>query len=67
MGELACLPTAGEGDGWHTARVGTVHVVWGENLAKFAPLLGEHLAEAVTSEGVAEDIGTPPDHADHGR
>ncbi|HEY2223900.1 FAD-binding oxidoreductase [Actinomycetospora sp.] len=73
VGELACLPTAGEAvpDGdpgsVHTARVGNVHVLWGENLAKLAPLLGEQLAEAVHTDGVAHAIGIPPDLADHGR
>lgn len=47
VGELPCTPTAGGGDGVQTARVGNVHVLWGENLAKFAPLLGEQLADAV--------------------
>jgi hypothetical protein len=51
----------------HTARVGNVHVLWGENLAKLAPLLGEQLAEAVHTDGVAHAIGIPPDLADHGR
>jgi sarcosine oxidase len=47
VAELACTPTAGGADGWHTAHVGNVHVLWGENLAKLAPLLGEQLADAV--------------------
>jgi sarcosine oxidase len=47
VGELGCTPTAGGGDGVHTARVGNTHVLWGENLAKLAPLLGEQLADAV--------------------
>ena len=73
VGELPCLPTAGgagrAGDpgSVHTARVGNVHVVWGENLAKLAPMLAEHLAEAVHTDDVANAIGTPPDLADHGR
>jgi sarcosine oxidase len=46
-GELACRPDVGDGDGIHTARAGIVHTVWGNNLAKFAPLLGEQLADAV--------------------
>lgn len=73
VAERHCLPTAGgasqEGDPGrvHTARTGNVHVLWGENLAKLAPLLGEHLADAVDTDGVAHAIGTPPDRADHGR
>ena len=47
VAELACTPTEGGGDGWHTARVGNVHVLWGENLAKLAPWLAEQLADAV--------------------
>ncbi|MCD2190944.1 NAD(P)/FAD-dependent oxidoreductase [Actinomycetospora soli] len=65
--EVTCTPTAGEGDGVRTARVGTVHVLWGGNLAKFAPLLGERLAAAVTEDHVAHAIGPPDDPADHGR
>lgn len=68
VGELACTPTAGGDPGTvHAARVGNVHVLWGENLAKLAPVLGEHLAEAVATDAVAEDIGTPANRADHGR
>jgi sarcosine oxidase len=51
VAELACTPTAGAVDGWHTARAGTVHVLWGENLAKLAPLLSEQLADAVEQGG----------------
>ncbi len=73
VGELACTPTAGgasqEGDpgSVHTARVGNVHALWGENLAKLAPLLGEDLAEAVHSDGVAHAIGPPGPAPDHSR
>ncbi|WP_433798816.1 NAD(P)/FAD-dependent oxidoreductase [Actinomycetospora sp. CA-084318] len=65
--EVTCTPTAGEGDGVRTARVGNVHVLWGGNLAKFAPLLGERLAAAVAEDHVAHAIGPPDDPADHGR
>jgi sarcosine oxidase len=74
VAELACTPTAGAADGWHTARVGNVHVLWGENLAKLAPLLGEQLADAVEQGGCERVLRTarPRDHssgttADHGR
>ncbi|MDL5157912.1 NAD(P)/FAD-dependent oxidoreductase [Actinomycetospora termitidis] len=67
VGEVTCTPTAGEGDGVRTARVGNVHALWGGNLAKFAPLLGERLAEAVVHDHVAHAIGPPDDPADHGR
>ncbi|MEJ2870111.1 FAD-binding oxidoreductase [Actinomycetospora sp. OC33-EN08] len=65
--EVTCTPTAGEGDGVRTARVGNVHALWGGNLAKFAPLLGERLAEAVAGDHVAHAIGPPDDATDHGR
>ncbi|NYD35307.1 NAD(P)/FAD-dependent oxidoreductase [Actinomycetospora corticicola] len=65
--EVTCTPTAGEGDGVRTARAGNVHVLWGGNLAKFAPLLGERLAGAVDGDHVAHAIGPPDDPADHGR
>ncbi|WP_018333726.1 NAD(P)/FAD-dependent oxidoreductase [Actinomycetospora chiangmaiensis] len=65
--EITCTPTVGEGDGVRTARAGNVHVLWGGNLAKFAPLLGERLAAAVAEDHVAHAIGPPDDPADHGR
>ena len=67
VGELTCTPAVVDDDGVCTARVGRVHVLWGGNLAKFAPLLGERLAEAVHTDGVAHPIGTPTDGSDHGR
>jgi sarcosine oxidase len=39
----------GAGDGVHLARAGAVHVVWGDNLAKLAPRLGERLVAAVSA------------------
>jgi sarcosine oxidase len=67
VGEVTCTPTAGEGDGVRTARAGNVHVLWGGNLAKFAPLLGERLAAAVVEDHVAHAIGPHDDPTDHGR
>ena len=67
VGELTCMPAVVDDDGFRTARVGKVHVLWGGNLAKFAPLLGERLAEAVHTDGVAHPIGAPTDGWDHGR
>lgn len=45
---LTCDPTPGLGDGVFTAVTGVVHVVWGDNLAKLAPLIGERLRDAAT-------------------
>jgi sarcosine oxidase len=47
VAELRCTPTRGLEDGVHTATTGAVHVVWGENLAKLAPRIGEQLAASV--------------------
>lgn len=41
--ELRCEPARGLGDGVHTARVGAVHAVWGDNLAKLAPDIGTEM------------------------
>jgi hypothetical protein len=69
--ELPCTPTAGLGDGVHTTRVGAVVGVWGENLAKLAPLVADRLADAVFSDRspavVSHDIGPGRSSADHGR
>jgi sarcosine oxidase len=46
---LYCTPTPGLGDGFHVQRNGPVVAVHGENLFKFAPVLGEVLADAVIS------------------
>jgi sarcosine oxidase len=45
--ELRCTPMRGAGDGVHAARAGAVHAVWGDNLAKLAPRIGEQLTAAV--------------------
>jgi sarcosine oxidase len=41
-----CTPTPGLGDGFHVQRAGRVVTVHGENLFKFAPVLGTTLAAA---------------------
>ncbi|HYH32670.1 MAG TPA: FAD-dependent oxidoreductase [Pseudonocardia sp.] len=46
---LYCTPTPGLGDGIDVRRSGRVVVVHGENLFKFAPVLGERLAEACSA------------------
>jgi sarcosine oxidase len=43
---LYCTPTPGLGDGFHVQRSGRVLAVHGENLFKFAPVLGAALASA---------------------
>jgi sarcosine oxidase len=48
--ELRCTPTRGLDDGVHRARAGAVHVVWGENLAKLAPRIGEVVAADVVGD-----------------
>ncbi|GLZ44221.1 hypothetical protein Acsp06_04060 [Actinomycetospora sp. NBRC 106375] len=48
--ELRCTPIRGAGDGVHRARAGAVHVVWGDNLAKLAPRLGELIAADVVGD-----------------
>ncbi|MDD7937278.1 FAD-dependent oxidoreductase [Actinomycetospora lutea] len=48
--ELRCTPMRGAGDGVHRARAGAVHVVWGDNLAKLAPRIGEVVAADVVGD-----------------
>lgn len=48
--EQRCTPTHGLHDGVHRARAGAVHVVWGENLAKLAPRIGEVVAADVVGD-----------------
>jgi sarcosine oxidase len=43
---IYCTPTPGLGDGFHVQRAGRVVAVHGENLFKFAPVLGAALAAA---------------------
>jgi sarcosine oxidase len=43
---IYCTPTPGLGDGFHVQRAGRVVAVHGENLFKFAPVLGATLAAA---------------------
>ncbi|MDQ7908631.1 FAD-dependent oxidoreductase [Phytohabitans sp. ZYX-F-186] len=54
LDELYCTTVAGLGDGFHLRRRGPFTAVYGDNLFKFAPLLGDLLAAAVT-EGT-EDV-----------
>jgi sarcosine oxidase len=53
---LYCTPAPDTGDGILFGRSGPVLAVWGENLMKFAPVLGEALAAA------AVDGSTPSVH-----
>jgi len=48
--ELRCTPARGLGDGVHRARAGAVHVVWGDNLAKLAPRIGQRVAADVVGD-----------------
>lgn len=48
---LYCTTMPGAGDGVHTRRNGPVVALYGDNLMKLAPVLGEALAEAVTDAG----------------
>lgn len=50
---LTCVADAG-GDGCFTERNGPVLAVWGDNLFKFAPLLGARLASAATGGGLPD-------------
>ena len=50
VAELRCTPSRGLGDGVHRARAGAVHVVWGDNLAKLAPRVGEVLVADVSGD-----------------
>ena len=50
VAELRCTPMRGQGDGVHRAWAGAVHVVWGDNLAKLAPRIGEVVAGDVVGD-----------------
>ncbi|MEJ2887249.1 FAD-dependent oxidoreductase [Actinomycetospora aeridis] len=50
VGELRCTPMRSQGDGVHRARAGVVHVVWGDNLAKLAPRIGQLVAGDVVGD-----------------
>ena len=52
LDELYCTTTSGLGDGFTASRNGAVLAIWGDNLFKFAPLLGEMLARAVLDQSV---------------
>ncbi|BCB89489.1 NAD(P)/FAD-dependent oxidoreductase [Phytohabitans suffuscus] len=49
LDELYCTTMAELGDGFHLRRNGPFTAVYGDNLFKFAPLLGDLLATAVTA------------------
>jgi hypothetical protein len=44
------------GDGWTAARRGRVVALVGSNLMKFAPLLGDRLAQAALSDELPSDL-----------
>lgn len=47
---IPCSLAREGGDGVHFARAGVVHLVWGENLAKLAPVIGSALTGAITED-----------------
>jgi len=55
LDELYCTTMAELGDGFHIRRRGPFTAVYGDNLFKFAPLLGDLLARAVT-EGTEDRV-----------
>jgi len=57
---LYCTVNPVLGDGVQFARSGRVLAVYGENLFKFAPLIGARLAEATVQGSVPAPMGTPP-------
>jgi sarcosine oxidase len=57
---VACDITLPGGDGFDATRIGPVVVVWGDNLFKFAPWLGERLAEASFTGDLPPELHQPP-------
>jgi sarcosine oxidase len=55
LDEVYCTTMAELGDGFHLRRRGPFTAVYGDNLFKFAPLLGDLLARAVT-EGTEDEV-----------
>jgi sarcosine oxidase len=51
-----CTFTAGLGDGVSAGRAGPVLAIWGDNLFKFAPRLGEVFARAATDLSVPAEL-----------
>lgn len=51
VGSLICTTVPGLGDGVELRRNGPILAICGDNLMKFAPVLGEVLAEAAVSGG----------------
>jgi sarcosine oxidase len=54
LAELYCDFPPGLGDGIHHATAGAATFVWGDNLFKHAPAIGDALALAVSEGGVAD-------------
>ncbi|WP_433302135.1 FAD-dependent oxidoreductase [Actinoplanes sp. CA-030573] len=57
IGRVYCTHNPGLGDGLQFARRGRVLAVHGENLMKFAPLLGEMLARSAVEGSTPENAG----------
>lgn len=61
VGQVDCVSVRADwldagGDGWTAARRGRVVAFVGSNLMKFAPLLGERLAQAVLGDELPSDL-----------
>jgi sarcosine oxidase len=61
VGQVDCLTVRAPwldagGDGWTAARRGRVVAFVGSNLMKFAPLLGDRLAQAALSDELPSDL-----------
>lgn len=57
--EVYCAVNPSLDDGVQFLRNGRVLAVYGENLFKFAPLIGLRLADAVVQDSLPETMGTP--------
>jgi sarcosine oxidase len=57
--ELYCDIVEGWGDGYGVKRNGAFLVLYGDNLFKFAPVLGCVLAEAALSGATPRSVGLP--------
>lgn len=54
LATVPCSLAREGGDGVHFGRAGAVHLVWGENLAKLAPVIGAAITRAITVDTHAD-------------